>query len=57
MIPMTAQEIKQFWHGFCERQKVSPELRDRGDRRIEADPEYWADQTMFELLEVISKRD
>ena len=49
-----ADEIKQFWHGFCERQKVKPEVRAEGDRRIDADPEFWADQTMWQLVEAIS---
>ena len=25
-----------------------------GDKRIEADPEHWADQTMWDLLDAIS---
>ena len=54
MIPMTVQEIKEFWHGFCERQKVGEALRAKGDARIESDPEQWADRTMWELLEEIS---
>jgi len=54
MIPMSADEIKQFWHGFCERQKIKPDVRAEGDRRIEADPEFWADQTMWQLVEAIS---
>ena len=39
---MTAEEVKQFWHGFCERKK------------IDEDPEYWADQTMMKLVEAVS---
>ena len=27
---MTADEVKQFWHGFCERKKVDPSIRARG---------------------------
>jgi hypothetical protein len=54
MIPMSADEIKQFWHGFCERQKIKPDVRAEGDRRIEADPDFWADQTMWQLVEAIS---
>ena len=54
MIPMSAEEIKQFWHGFCERQRIKPDVRSEGDRRIEADPEFWADQTMWQLVEAIS---
>lgn len=54
MIPMSAEEIKQFWHGFCERQRIKPDVQAEGDRRIEADPEFWADQTMWQLVEAIS---
>jgi hypothetical protein len=51
---MTADEVKQFWHGFCERKRVDPVIRARGDAKIEEDPDYWADQTMFKLLEAVS---
>ena len=51
---MTADEVKQFWHGFCERKRVNPVIRARGDAKIEQDPDYWADQTMFKLLEAVS---
>ncbi len=50
MIPMSADEIKDFWRGFCERQGVSPAVRAAGEKKIEEDPEHWAD-----LLEVLSK--
>ena len=49
-IEMSAEEVKQFWRGWCERHKVAAELVRRGEAVIEADPEYWADQTMDELL-------
>ena len=51
---MTDDEVKQFWHGFCERKKIAPALRARGDAKIDEDPDYWADQTMMKLLEVVS---
>lgn len=54
MIPMTADEIKEFWHGFCERQHVSEAVRAAGDRKIDEDPEHWADQTMWDLLDTLS---
>lgn len=56
MIPMSAEEIKEFWHGFCERHGVSAALRAAGDRRIDEDPGYWADQTMWELLGRLSAK-
>lgn len=54
MIPMSAEEIKEFWHGFCQRQGISAAVRASGEKQIEEDPEYWADQTMWDLLDVIS---
>jgi len=24
---MSAEEVKQFWHGFCERKKIDPAIR------------------------------
>ncbi len=51
---ITADEIKEFWHGFCERQGVGAELRARGDKHIDEDPEHWADQTMWDLLDALS---
>ena len=56
MIPMTPDEIKEYWHAFCERHRIEAAVRDEGDRQIDSDPEYWADQTMGHLLEVISQR-
>jgi len=56
VIPMSAEEVKEFWHGFCERQRVSDALRAQGDRKIDADPERWADRTMWELLEELGDR-
>jgi hypothetical protein len=56
MIPMSTKEIKDFWHGFCQRRNVDPALRAAGDRRIEEDPEYWADHTMTDLLEEVTRR-
>jgi hypothetical protein len=51
---MTADEVKQFWHGFCERKKVDAATQARGDKKIDEDPDYWADQTMMRLLEAVS---
>ena len=51
---MSADEVKQFWHGFCERKGIDDATRARGDARIENDPEYWADQTMMRLLDAVS---
>ena len=51
---MSAEEIKQFWRGFCQRRKISAELVARGEAVIDNDPEYWADQTMGDLLDTLS---
>jgi hypothetical protein len=51
---MSAEEVKQFWRGFCQRRKISAELIARGEAVIEKDPEYWADQTMDELLDTLA---
>ena len=34
---MTADEVKQFWHGFCERKKVDAATQARGDKKIDED--------------------
>jgi hypothetical protein len=51
---MSAEEVKQFWRGFCERNGVSKEMVARGEKKIDEDPEYWADQPMSRLLDLIS---
>jgi hypothetical protein len=51
---MSADEIKQFWRGYCERRKVAKDLVAKGEKKIDEDPEYWADQTMDRLLELVS---
>lgn len=51
---ISAEEIKQFWHDFCERKGIDDAVRARGDAKIDLDPEYWADQTMMRLLDAVS---
>ena len=51
---MSAEEVKQFWRGYCERRKVSKELVMKGEAKIAEDPDFWADQTMDQLLKLIS---
>jgi hypothetical protein len=51
---MSAEEVKQFWHGFCERKGIDAATRSRGDAKIDEDPDYWADQTMMRLLDIVS---
>ena len=51
---ISADEIKEFWHDFCERKGVDAATRARGDAKIENDPEYGADQTMPKLLDAVA---
>jgi hypothetical protein len=32
---MTAEEIKQFWRGFCERRRLSEDIIAKGEAKIE----------------------
>jgi len=50
---MSAEEVKQFWRDFCQRRKVDPKIIALGDAKITADPDYWADQTMQDLLDLV----
>ena len=51
---MSAEEVKQFWRGYCERRKIAKDVIAKGEKRIDEDPEYWADQTMDELLKLVA---
>ena len=51
---MTAEEIKQFWRGFCQRRKIGADVVAKGEAIIDKAPDYWADQTMSDLLETIA---
>ena len=51
---MSAEEVKQFWRGYCERRKVPKDVVAKGEKKIDEDPEYWADQTMDELLKIVA---
>ena len=51
---MSAEEVKQFWRGWCERRKLGKNVIAKGEAIIEKDPEYWADQTMDQLLKLVS---
>jgi len=53
---MSAAEIKEYWHDYCQRKSVSEAARRQGDQWIDEDPEYWADHTMPELLEAITAK-
>ena len=51
---MSAEEVKQFWRGFCQRRKIAAEVIAKGEAIIDKDPDYWADQTMSDLLDSIA---
>jgi hypothetical protein len=44
---MSAAEVKKFWRDYCARRHID------ADARIDADPDYWADQEMQELLNLV----
>lgn len=52
---MTAEEVKEFWRGWCERRALDNEVVAAGEAIIDEDPEFWADQTMDQLLKMISQ--
>lgn len=51
---MTPEEIKQFWRDFCQRRGISKDIVARGEAKIDENPDYWADQTMGRLLDLVS---
>lgn len=51
---MSASEVKDFWRGYCQRRKIGAEVIARGEKRIDEDPNYWADRTMDELLALVT---
>ena len=50
---MTAEEVTQFWRGFCERNGIGKDIVERGEKKIRENPDYWADQPMSRLLELL----
>jgi hypothetical protein len=53
---MTSEEVKEFWRGWCQRRGQSKEIIAAGEALIHEDPEFWADQTMDELLRMITDK-
>jgi len=53
---MTSEEVKEFWRGWCQRRGHSKEIIAAGEALIHEDPEFWADQTMDELLRMITEK-
>jgi hypothetical protein len=52
---ISAEEIKEFWRGWCQRRKIGADLVAKGETEIDKDPERWADETMDRLLELVSQ--
>jgi hypothetical protein len=52
---MSAEEVKQFWRGWCERRRIAADLVSKGEAEIDRDPERWADETMDQLLELVRR--
>ncbi len=50
---LSAEEVREFWRDFCARHKVAADLIAKGNAKIDADPDYWADHTMWQLLEAV----
>ena len=53
---MTSEEVKDFWRGWCARRSLGKDVVAAGEAIIEEDPEFWADQTMDQLLRMISEK-
>jgi len=51
---LSAEEVRQYWLDFCKRHEVSKDMVARGEAKIKADPDHWADHTMWELLESLA---
>ncbi len=51
---MSTEEIKQFWRGYCQRRKIAADVIAKGEAIIDKDSEYWADQTMGDLLDQLT---
>jgi hypothetical protein len=53
---MSAEEVKQFWRDFAARRKLPRDVVERGEKKIDEDPDYWADHTMIELQDLIAPK-
>ena len=49
---MTAKEVMAFWADFLREHDIqSVDVREAGEQLIAEDPEYWADRSMWDLLD------
>lgn len=51
---LSSEEVRQYWLDFCKRHDIGKDLVAKGETKIKADPDYWADQTMWQLLESLA---
>lgn len=51
---ISAEEIKEFWRGYCERRNIPKDVVAKGEAEIDRNPEYWADRTMDELQRLVA---
>jgi hypothetical protein len=52
---LSSEEVREYWRDFCKRHEVGKDLVAKGEAKINADPDYWADHTMWELLEALAE--
>ena len=52
---LSTEEVLQYWLDFCKRHEVGPGLVAKGEAKIKADSDHWADHTMWELLESLAE--
>lgn len=52
---LSSEEVREYWLDFCKRHEVGKDVVAKGVARINADPDYWADHTMWELLEALAE--
>jgi hypothetical protein len=51
---MSVDEVKKFWRDYCVRRRIAADVIALGDANIAEDPDYWADQEMQELLNLVT---
>ncbi len=52
---MSREEVSEYWQDFCKRHEVGKDLVARGEAKIAENPDHWADQTMWQLLESLAE--
>ena len=52
---ITRKDVQDYWTSYCERHRLGSEIVAEGLRQISLHHDYWADHTMQELGEVVTK--